>query len=208
MRQTYESWVHGHSVLLERVGSVAAVNKDSVDRAYGRHAGDAVNIGDNGAAACFRIGWAARFVVVDLGEGDAPKSGNFWVHYAVPTFARHSGVRTRANRVFVNYESSNIRELGIAALHVWDGNVRIFHNDAVPGSAVGFNGGIGGALTEATATPNPTRLLTVEIGSSARERGIFLGVGVSLLISARSAKDSFLEIRGVGVEFSSEDRTV
>jgi hypothetical protein len=206
MMQTYESWVHGHSVLLEREGSVRAGDRGSALSAYGGHFGDLLGLGGGAAAACFRLGWAARFVVFDDGEFEPPTTADFWVHYAVPTFAKHSGLRTRANRVFVNYESTNIGQLSIAALHVWDGNVRIFHDDAVS-SSVSPNGGISGHLHERTATPNPASFLTREIVGRAREDGIFLGVGVSLLISAKQAKDAFLEIRGVGVAFSSEDRT-
>lgn len=204
MRQNYESWVHGSSVLLERVGSPGAIDKASALSCYGGHYGDLLGTGDMGGAACFRIGWAARFVMLDLGNGNAPKSGSFWVHYAVPTFPIHSDTRSKAKRVFINYEvprPSTISELSIGSVHVWDGNRNILRADGVPRSADGFNGGISGTGTSAE-TGKKDRLLTVNVNQD-----VFFGVGVSLHIEANTAKDGFLEIRGVGVEFESEDRT-
>lgn len=201
MKQNFQTWVHGNSVLLERVGAPSATNKPSALRVYGGHVGDLIGTGDMGGAACYRIGWAARFVMVDLGSGNAPKSGNFWVHYAIPTPAVHSGMRALANKIMVNYESRNISEMAISRLHVWDGNRKIFADDSVVRSGDDFDGGIPG-LGDSRSTPNMNQLLSEDLPN----RPVFFGLGVSLLISATSARDEFLEIRSVGAEFICEDR--
>lgn len=202
MKKTYQSWVHGNSVLLERLGSPNATNKASALGTYGGHVGDLLGTGDMGGAACFRIGWAARFVMVDLGNGNANKSANFWVHYAVPTPAVQSDVQTLARNVMVNYESRNISEISIASLHVWDGNRRIFADDSVKRSGDGYDGNLP-KQDYSRSIPDMNQLLTANLG----DQPIFFGLSVSLLISANTARDEFLEIRGVGVEFVGEDRT-
>lgn len=202
MKQTYQSWVHGNSVLLERVGSPSATNKASALGAYGNHFGDVVGTGDMGGAACFRMGWAARFVMIDLGHGNAPKGGNFWVHYALPTPTIQSGVQTLARKVMVNFESSSISEICIARLHVWDGNRRIFANDSVERTGDGHDGGIP-KQGNSRSIPDMNQLLTADFA----DQRIFFGLCVSLNISANTARDEFLEIRGVGLEYAGEDRT-
>jgi hypothetical protein len=72
--------------------------------AYLRHEGDLLAIDGGGAATSFRIGSAARFVVLDLGAGHAPNSGKFWVHYAIPTPSKNNGVNTRGRRVLVRID--------------------------------------------------------------------------------------------------------
>lgn len=204
MKQRYESWVHGNSVLLERLGSPNANSKASALGAYGGHMGDLLGTGDMGGAACFRLGWAARFVMVDLGNGNANKSANFWVHYAIPTPAVQSAERSLARKVMVNYESNDGDRLtmSISRMHVWDGNRKIFADDVVKRSRNDFNGGLAGTGTSRSSLV-PTQVLSGNLG----DQPIFFGLGVSLLISANTARDKYLEIRGVGVEFVGEDRT-
>jgi hypothetical protein len=193
----YASWVHGHSVLLERRGSPNAKSKASVLSSFGGDPGDIVDLGANATAACLRIGWGARFVIYDSGTTNVEKSGQFWCHYAIPTPVIVAGTRAEADTVLINYESSDINALSIAAVHVWDGNKRIFADDSPPISGDDFNGGISGFTKNADVTPNLSRLWKGDI----RRRPIFFGVGVSLLIRAHHAKDDFLEIRSVGIDF-------
>jgi hypothetical protein len=194
----YASWVHGNSALLERTGAGGATGKDSVLAAFKGDPGDIVDLDGSAAAACLRIAWAARFVVYDSGiQTNLPKSGEFWCHYAIPTPVIVADRRAEADTVLINYASSDISALSIAAVHVWDGNKRIFANDSPPVSADGFNGGIPGLTLNPSVTPNLTRLFAGDI----QRRPIFFGVGVSLLIRAREAKDDFLEIRSVGIDF-------
>ena len=193
----YASWVHGNSAFLEGIGAENAKDKDSVLAAFNGFHGDIVNLGGSAAAACVRFGAFARFVVYDSGSQNLPKSGAFWCHYAIPTPVIVADRRAEADTVRINYESSNISALSIAAVHVWDGNKRIFINDSPPVSADGFNGGIPKSILIPSANPNLARIFAGDI----QRRPIFFGVGVSLLIRAREARADFLEIRSVGIDF-------
>jgi len=64
-------------------------------------------------------------------------------------------------------------------------------------SADDFNGGIPGYSTNAGITPNLNKLWRGNI----QKRPIYFGLCVSLLIKAQSAKDDYLEIRSVGIDF-------
>ena len=192
----YASWVHGNSVLLERVGAPSVRGKSSVKSAFRGDPGDIVDLPGHAAAACLRIGWAARFVVYDSGSENQTKTGSFWCHYAIPTPVIEAGSRAQADTVLINYESSNINALSVSRIHVWDGNRRIFADDSPKLSADDYDGGIPGHIFSG-GTPNVSRLFKGNI----RRQRIFFGVSVSLLIRAQSAKDDILEIRGVGIDF-------
>ncbi|MPZ17395.1 MAG: hypothetical protein GEV06_05735 [Luteitalea sp.] len=200
-----DSWVHGNSVLLERVGAPNARSKRTVRNALRNNVnidatGDIIHLGGHGAAACFRIGWASRFVIFDSGTEDQQKSGNFWCHFAIPTaIALNAGRRTVARELFINYETTDKDRLDIRATHIWDGNRRIFANNRFVAPRLGADGGIRGHTTNANSTPTtaPTRLSTQRLVP----REIYFGVTVSLLIAAVSARGDFLEIRSVGVRF-------
>jgi hypothetical protein len=191
----YASWVHGHNVQLERVGAPNATGKSSVLSAFRGDPGDIVDLGGFASAACLRIGWAARFVVFDNGSQDLEKSGAFWCHYAIPTPVIEAGQRAEADTVLVNWDTSDRADLFVSAVHVWDGNKRIFADDSPPISD--FDGGIDGSTTNAGVTPNLSQLYRGDI----QRRPIFFGVGVSLLIEANGARNDVLEIRSVGVDF-------
>jgi hypothetical protein len=193
----YASWVHGHSVQLERIEGANANSKSSVKSAFGEYDGDIIDLGGYGAAACLRLGWAARIVVFDRGTENYDKSGKFWCHYAIPTPVIEADHRAEADKVLVNYISTDISQISVAAIHVWDGNRRIFADDSPLVSPDDFNGGIPDHTTNAGTAPNPGRLYRGDI----QRRVVFYGVGVSLLIRAQSAKNNFLEIRSVGVDF-------
>lgn len=195
----YESWTHGNSVLLERVKASNATGKSGVNNSFRGETGDIVDLGvPDSAVACLRLGWAARFVAFDSGKEDKAKSGSFWCHYAIPTPVIEADARAEADQVLVNFESSDINALRIAAVHVWDGNRRIFAADTlIPTPANNYDGGIRGRTTDSGTRPATSRLWRGDI----RRQPIYFGVGVSLLIRAHEAKDEYLEIRGVGVDF-------
>jgi len=193
----YASWVHGNQVQLERRYAAEAKSKSTVEDAFSKSNGDLVYLGGWGRAACLRLGWAARFVVYDCGRKNYQKSGRFWCHFAIPTPVIEAGKRAEADTVLVNYESSDINALSINAVHVWDGNRRIFADNSLMISADDFNGGIAGYTTNAGTTPNPEKLWRGDI----TRRSIYYGICVSLRIKAQQAKDDFLEIRSVGVDF-------
>ena len=198
----YASWVHGNSFLLERVGASRALDRSSVRDAFLGSTGDIidgdiVDFGAYGGAACLRIGWAARFVIFDTGNGNLRKSGSFWCHYAIPTPVIEAGKRAEADTVLINYESTDISQISISAVHVWDGNKRIFVDDSPTRDADDFNGGISRYTTNAGVTPNGSKLFRGNI----RRRPIYFGIGVSLRIRAHAAINNNLEIRGVGIDF-------
>lgn len=192
----HAAWVHGNSALLERVGAPSAKDKTSVLTAFRGDTGDIVDLGGHGSIACLRMGWGARFVTFDNGSDNREKSGSFWVHYAIPTPVIEDGHRARADTVLLNYESTDINEMSPAAIHVWDGNIRIFADDSPTVSADDFNGGIPGSTTNSSATPDISKLWRGDI----RLKPVFFGLTVSVLIRAQRARDNFLEIRGVGVD--------
>jgi hypothetical protein len=193
----YASWVHGNSFLLERVGAPRALDRSSVRDAFRGGSGDIVGFGGYGGAACLRIGWAARFVIYDTGNGNLRKSGSFWCHYAIPTPVIEAGKRAEADTVLINYESTDINQISISAVHVWDGNKRIFADNGPPSDPDDFNGGISRYTTNAGVTPNGSKLYRGNI----RRRPIYFGIGVSLRIRAHAAMNNNLEIRGVGIDF-------
>lgn len=193
----HASWVHGNSVLLERPGSPGVTGKASVHAAFDGDPGDIIDLDGYAGAACLRIGWGARFVIFDTGSKNYEKSGSFWCHYAIPTPVIEDGHRAHADTVLINYESRDIQEISIAAVHVWDGNRRIFADNSPIQSPNDFNGGIAGQTSNSSVSPNLSKLWRGNI----RLQPIYFGLGVSLLIRAQRAKDTFLEIRSVGVDF-------
>lgn len=198
----HTSWVHGNSAYLERSGSPSVSSKSSIKAAFQGEAGDIVYLGGAASVACVRLGWGARFVVYDSGSENRTKSGSFWCHYAIPTPVIESGSRAQVDRVLVNYETNNPRNINIEAVHVWDGNKRIDAVDRLGfiNSTSGddeFDGGISGQTANADITPNLSRLFSRNI----QNRDVFFGLGVSIFIRANEAKDNFLEIRGVGIDF-------
>jgi len=195
----YSSWVHGSSVLLERREAGSAWSESDVKNAFRGDPGDIVDMGNYVSFACLRIGWASRFIVFDSGSGNLPKSGHLWCHYAIPTPVIVANKRAEADTVLVNYHSNDFSALRIEAVHVWDGNKRIFAEGAATTGS--FNGGIPAHSFDANLNPNVSQLLKGDI----QKRPIYFGVGVSLLIRAQEAKDTFLEIRSVGIDFHVPD---
>lgn len=185
-------WTHGHSVGLERVGAPGATGKDSVLKRFAGSVGDVVDLGGHGSAACLRIGWAARIVVYDNGTKNLPKSGEFWCHFAVPTPV--FGLTASVVEVLGNWESSDSGRLFVDRVHVWDGNRRIFADDAVP-PAGRHNGGISGHTTDPSRRPS-TLWYHAVIGKE-----VMHGIGVALRVRAFNARDNLLELRGVGIQF-------
>ncbi|WP_046755682.1 hypothetical protein [Kordia jejudonensis] len=197
----HRSYVHGNSVYLEHTGSPGARSKDTVLDTFDGDYGDLIDLGGHGGAACLRLGWGSRFVIFDTGRANNAKSGHFWCHFAIPTPAFEDGFRATARRVLINYESEDIQEISIAAVHVWDGNRRIFADNSPERSRDDYNGGIPRHTTNANARANTNAIWRKDIN-----RSINFGVSVSILIRAQRAKDSFLEIRSVGIDFDMGER--
>lgn len=199
----HASWVHGSAVQLERPGAPSTTGgMSTVRRAFahtgdGWFTGDILDLGGYAGIACLRIGWAARFVAYDHGTADWPKSGYFWCHYPVPTPVIQAGSRARAQRVLINYSTTHLQALAPAAIHVWDGNRRIFADNSPEVSADDFNGGI----AEHTTHPG-TRVATGDLWpGDLGNREVFFGLAVSIRIHAHRAREAYLEIRSVGIDF-------
>lgn len=198
----YSSWTHGSSALLERVGSPDAIDKYSVSDAFKGDFGDIVDLGLYSSVACLRMGWGSRFVVVDTGLSDYPRSGSFWCRYAIPTPVIEAGKRIKADKVLINYETQNPQKLNIEAVTVWDGNKRIFVEDNIHSIASTkgddeYDGGISKRTTNSQASFDLSRLFSRNI----IDRDVYFGLAVSIKIRAQDAKDNYLEIRSVGVDF-------
>lgn len=198
----YASWTHGNSALLERAGAPKVRGKNTVYSVFRDDFGDIIDLGNYAGVACLRMGWGARFVVYDTGSGDNPQSGRFWCHYAIPTPVIEAGSRAKANTVLINYETNKTRNINIDSVHVWDGNKRILSVDNLNliNTTKGddeFDGGISRETTNSSASVDLKRLFRRNI----IDRDVFFGVGVSILIRAEQAKDDYLEIRSVGIDF-------
>lgn len=195
----YSSWVHGNNVCLERWGATSLPmtkgNITEILRTGSQWMSGHVYLGPFAAAVCFHTGWGARFSVYDTGEENKEKSGSFWCHYPIPTPVIESGARIAADTVLVNWESSDLPDLYIASVHVWDGNRKIFADDNPP--LVPCNGGINGQISDPSVIPDLSRVYRGTINS----QPVYFGAGVSLLIRANSAREDFLDIRGVGIDF-------
>jgi hypothetical protein len=199
---THESWVHGTAVLLERNRSPEVVSDGTVKQAFaptgeGWFTGDIIDIGGYGAVACMRIGWAARFLAYDFGDEDRGKDGTFWCHYSVPVPAKVAGARSRAEKVMLNYETTDFQAIAPVELHVWDGNRRIFADSMPEAANDAFNGGIEERTANSGQRPDAGRLLERPLHKSE----IFFGVLVSIRIGVNDSRNEQLEIRGVGIEF-------
>lgn len=198
----YASWTHGNNALLERVGAPKVKGKDSVHSVFMGDYGDIVDLGQFSSVACLRMGWGARFVVYDTGSADNPQSGSFWCHYAIPTPVIEAGARAKADTVLINYETNKPRNINIDAVHVWDGNKRILAADNLQliNTTKGddeYDGGISGQTANSSTAINLSRLFRRNIV----DRDVFFGIGVSILIRADQAKDDYIEIRSVGIDF-------
>jgi hypothetical protein len=176
MAAKFSSWVHGHSVVVER--AVTPHCKDAVDRAFVTREwdGDLVDLRDFGTLAVSRIGSGAQFVVFDHGIDDNPKSGLVWCHYSVPTPVMVGGLRSRLNQVYVKHTTNAPQQLAITAVHVWDGPERRFQRDNI-----------------VAMDPNFQAPLV--------DDEVLFGIGVSLLLSANNAQNVAVTVHAVGVDF-------
>jgi len=205
----HASWIHGTAVTLERPHSPSAGSKSAIRESFApSHAGhewfdgDIVDLGGYAAVACLRMGWGARFVVFDHGDENNPKSGDFYCHYPIPTPVIEAGSRARARTVLIDYCSTDIHQLAPLAIGVWDGNRHIFRkpdgpDDDLDVSGDAFDGGIPEPTDFREARPDLRRLWRGDLGA----REVFFGLVVSILIHAHQARDAYLEIRGVGIDF-------
>ena len=178
------TWVHGHSVQLEH----------GDDRTGGE---DIVVLGGEGVAVCRRVGWGAEFFVRDSGSKSKPKSGTFWIHYSIPTSIPapqpHQSSRdfTEAAAVKINYRCTNINEISIGAVHIWDGNRPLLRDDSPEVSTDDYAGGI---LVVGRQEPDVRAVWLKSIGQR-----VWFGLGVSILIKCHRAREASLNIRGVGI---------
>jgi len=168
---TQQIWTHGNAGLLERKRAPAVNTKTEVRRAFDTFDGDIVNLGGFAAAAFLRMGFEGRVVVFDHGDRDFDKSGEFWLHYTLPTIVV-PGCRVR--KVMVRFNTPNLQKIAIRRIHMWDGNrERVFADDDVDENMRyerGFN------------------------------QDYQMGLTVSMLIRANNANDDILSIFGVGAE--------
>jgi|GEM_PF-2596166 len=191
----HASWTHGNSVLVERWRVPEAANDRGAAAGPLGDTEGTTHVDAEVSFACVRLGWATRFVVFDREGRHNPGSGDLWCHVAVPTPVVIAGNRVQADTVMVNWESSKRSSLFVAAVHVWDGNKRIFV-DGKP-----FLGDSAGGITARSKDPNVIPNLNLLYRGNLRRRLIYFGVSVSLRIRARETVDEYLEIRSVGIDF-------
>ena len=164
-------WTHGNAGLLERKRAPSVNRKSEVNRAFHKFDGDIVNLGGFAAAAFLRIGFEGRVVIYDHGDRDFDKSGEFWLHYALPTVIT-PGARVR--KVMVRFRTDNLQKIAIRRIHMWDGNrERVFADDDVDENM------------------NYERSFNNDVQ---------MGLCVSMLVRANNANDDILQIFGVGAE--------
>lgn len=175
----FASWVHGHAIVLER--GIFSPSKAGVQAAFRDRLewdGDLIDFRNWGAIVASRLGWGARLVVFDYGSGNEQKSGAVWCHYAVPTPVIVSDRRARLRQVLIKHTTGSPQQLAIVAVHVWDGDNRVFAMDNIVGMSPGVF---------AQALP---------------DQEVLWGMGVSLLVSANAARDVFIDIHAVGIDFT------
>ncbi len=164
-------WTHGNAGLLERINAPRVNTKSEINKAFSKFDGDIVNIGGFAAAAFLRIGFEGRVVFYDHGSKDFDKSGEFWLHYALPTIVT-PGARVR--KVMVRQATANFQKIAIRRIHMWDGNrERVFADDDVDEN-----------MSYERSFNNDYQM----------------GLSVSMLVRANNANDDVLRIFGVGAE--------
>jgi hypothetical protein len=175
---TFTSWVHGHSVVLERgilgdrptkvdvMTALPTINWD----------GDLIDLRNSGVLVLSRIGFGARFVVFDRKKSNRPKSGTVWCHYAVPIPFTSNPSALRLWTLLISHNTPTSEQLAITNVDIWDGVVRVHQSDTI----------------EEMASPFSMPLPLQQVNH---------GLGVSLLIRAENAKDTFLDIYSVGITF-------
>ena len=82
--------------------------------------GNIVDIGGHAAAAKTTNLFGAEYTVFDIGANDVPKTGDFYVHYALPTPVIYEGQRTLVRDFMMLYNESNSAELSIKTIRVVD----------------------------------------------------------------------------------------
>ena len=184
----FTSWVHGHSAVLER--GIFSATRSGVDEAFPTRDwdGDLIRFPKHGALALSRIGWGARFVIFDYGTGAAnrlaprPKNGEVWCHYAIPTpfVGADDQQALRLDKVTVMHTAPTPEQLSVTAVDVWDGDTLVQGSGRLP-----------------TTDPASSAVFSLSLPSRAVKRGL----GVSLLITANQAINTYLEVHGVGIRF-------
>lgn len=128
----HASWVHGNAVRPEWVGDhLRQVAGDRWDSSSGDIAWSDINGLPRGWGVTYRC--ANSLAVGLLGASTAgpfhPETPfeyslkGYWFHIPVPTPVIVGGVRAQLQRVFVLWTATG--DLGLAAIHVWDGAQRI-----------------------------------------------------------------------------------
>ena len=169
----YSTWVHGHSATLEdrRVNRSKLAGITKVN--------DAVDWLNHTRFQTHRVGWGLQCYYFDSGKENRRKSGETWIHYAIPTPVITNSKRVKVNDVLINVFGSTDK-LHIAAVHVWDGNKRIAKYDNIK-------------------EWGKKKLVRYSISNTPL---IEYGIGVSLLIKGENVTaENKIEICSVGADF-------
>ena len=169
----YSTWVHGHSATLEdrisKSSKFAGISKVN----------DAVDWLSHTRFQTHRVGWGLQCYYFDSGKDNRRKSGETWIHYAIPTPVITNNKRVKLNDILINLFGST-EKLHIAAIHVWDGNKRIAKYDNIK-------------------EWGKKKLIRYSIPNTP---SVAYGIGISILIKGDEVTaENKIEICGVGADF-------
>jgi hypothetical protein len=103
-----------------------------------------------------------------------------WVHYAVPTPVIASNNRLRADAVMIRYRTGVEDKARLAAIHVYDGELKIASFDGLQGASQNWS-------ISRTEIPNKPY--------------VEWGIGISILVQFKPLANPLFQISSVGCDF-------
>ena len=88
--------------------------------------GNTIAITGSVAASMASTSGGALFRIWDSGTKSNPKSGEFWVHYTIPTPAIANNVRAKVSKILVKCASTDAN-FNITDVELWDANLRLYN---------------------------------------------------------------------------------
>lgn len=182
--RSYVASVHGSSILLERNG---ILGKKGVEEAFQNHDrdGDIVQMKDSAACACYRTGLYAQLVPFDSGGKNKPKSGSFYVHYAIPVTLT-AGVATTINDVFIFARTTNAAQLTVERVHLNADGAQL-------------------AVFEPILKESDDKIILPPSQLQKEQLVVNGRLAIAMRISMRECRDQALTISGVSVHLREQD---
>jgi hypothetical protein len=91
-----------------------------------RFPGNTISLTGAAAASMASTSGGSLFRIWDSGTKSKPKSGEFWVHYTIPTPSIANNVRCKVSKILVKCASTDAN-FYIADVELWDANLRLYN---------------------------------------------------------------------------------